>query len=49
MNERFVEDESYIVNYGGDKCIFDRTQQKHLYLDEVIDLLNKLNDENEQL
>lgn len=44
MNEekRFVEDHSYMVNY--DKyCIFDKMQQKHLYLDEVVDLLNELN------
>lgn len=42
MNEekRFVEDHSYLINY--DKyCILDKMQHKHLYLDEVIDLLNE--------
>lgn len=38
--KRFVEDHSYLVNY--DKyCILDKVQNKHLYLDEVIDLLNE--------
>lgn len=38
--KRFVEDYSYLVNY--DKyCILDKVQHKHLYLDEVIDLLNE--------
>ena len=38
--KRFVEDYSYLVNY--DKyCILDKDQHKHLYLDEVIDLLNE--------
>lgn len=37
--KRFVKDHSYLINY--DKyCIFDKVQHKHLYLDEVIDLLN---------
>lgn len=48
-NKRFVEDESYLVNYVENHCIFDRVQGKHLYLSEVIALLNQLNDENEQL
>ena len=47
--KRFVEDESYLVNYEEYKCIFDKVQGKHLYLSEVIDLLNSLVDENEQL
>ena len=38
--KRFVEDHSYLINY--DKyCILDKVQNKHLYLDEVIDLLNE--------
>lgn len=37
--KRFVEDHSYLVHY--DNCIFDKVQHKHLYLDEVIDLLNE--------
>ncbi len=53
--KRFVEDYSYLVNY--DKyCILDKVRHKHLYLDEVIDSLNKqqatisdLKEENEQL
>ena len=46
--KRFVEDHSYLINY--DKyCILDKIQNKHLYFDEVIDLLNKLSNENRQL
>lgn len=46
--KRFVEDYSYLVNY--DKyCILDKVQHKHLYLDEVIDLLNELDEENMDL
>ena len=46
--KRFVQDHSYLVNY--DKyCILDKIQNKHLYLDEVIDLLNELSNENRQL
>lgn len=37
--KRFVEDHSYLVQYHN--CIFDKVQHKHLYLDEVIDLLNE--------
>ena len=37
--KRFVEDHSYMVQYHN--CIFDKVQHKHLYLDEVIDLLNE--------
>lgn len=38
--KRFVEDHSYLINY--DKyCILDKMQHKHLYLDEVIGLLNE--------
>lgn len=37
--KRFVEDHSYLVQYYN--CIFDKVQHKHLYLDEVIDLLNE--------
>ena len=47
--KRFTEDESYLVNYEEYKCIFDRVQGKHLYLSEVINLLNSLYDESEQL
>ena len=37
--KRFVKDHSYLVNY--DKyCILDKLQHKHLYLDEVVGLLN---------
>ena len=38
--KRFVKDHSYLVNY--DKyCILDKLQHKHLYLDEVVGLLNE--------
>lgn len=37
--KRFVEDHSYLVQYHN--CIVDKVQHKHLYLDEVIDLLNE--------
>lgn len=48
MSEKqFVEDHSYLVHY--DNCIFDKGQHKHLYLDEVIDLLNELNEKNQRL
>lgn len=41
--KRFVEDHSYLVSY--DKyCILDKAQHKHLYLDEVVDLLNEQQD-----
>ena len=40
--KRFVKDHSYLVNYGK-YCILDKVQHKHLYLDEVVDLLNELN------
>lgn len=44
--KRFVKDHSYLIDY--DKyCIFDKVQHKHLYLDEVIDLLNELSEEKE--
>lgn len=46
--KRFVKDHSYLVNY--DKyCILDKIQHKHLYFNEVIDLLNELFNENRQL
>lgn len=47
--KRFTEDESYLVNYEEYKCIFDRVQGKHLYLSEVIALLNSLVDGNREL
>lgn len=53
--KRFVEDHSYLVSYGK-HCILDKVWDKHLYLDEVIDSLNKqqatisdLKKDNEQL
>lgn len=46
--KRFIKDHSYLVSY--DKyCILDKVRHKHLYLDEVIGLLNKLSNENKQL
>ena len=46
--KRFVKDHSYLINY--DKyCILDKVKHKHLYLDEVCEKLNELNDENKEL
>ena len=46
--KRFVKDHSYLVNY--DKyCILDKVQHKHLYLDEVVDMLNEQQAEIERL
>ena len=38
--QRFVKDHSYLVNYNK-YCILDNVQQKHLYLYEVVGLLNE--------
>lgn len=43
--KRFVEDHSYLVNYGK-YCILDKLQHKHLYLDEVC---RKLNNQDEKI
>ena len=41
--KKFVEDRGYL------RFVFDTEREKHLYLDEVVDLLNELNEEKEQL